>query len=202
MFRKMLLTTTACAMMATSAMAQVQNFYEDSVGYWSIWGHPGDASQNLNKACITSTTWDDGSQFMLIQDLADGELLIEMTNNDWNILGPYGEEAGQLELTLNMYKGTKSVISQTAYFTLVDKNTIQVRGIDYKKFLPGFMGKDRLVFIMPGEILNAEIALENSSKAIQSMTKCIETGEHVETAPPLDKFERKTPAPKGPEQET
>ena len=201
MFKKMLLATTACAMLVTSAFADTNRFYEDSVGYWSIWGHPGDASQNLNKACITSAFWDDGSQFMLIQDLADGEMLIELTNNEWNILGPYGEEAGQLELTLNMYKGSK-VLSQPAYFVLVDKNTIQIRGIDYKKFLPGFMGKDKIVFIMPGEILNAEVPLENSSKAIQSMTKCIETGEHVETAPPLDKFERKNPAPKGPEQET
>lgn len=199
--KKALLTTTACIMLATSSLAEgVQHFYSDSVGYWSIWGHPGDPSENLNKACVTSAVWDDGSQFMLIQDLVDGEMLLELTNNEWNITGPYGEEAGQLELTVNMYKGSK-VLSQTAYFVLVDKNTIQIRGIEYKKFLPGFMGKDRLVFVMPGDILNAEIALQNSSKAIQSMTKCIEQSENVETPPALDKFERKSaPLGKGPEQ--
>ena len=199
MFKKMLLTTTACAMLVTSALANTNHFYNDSIGYWSIWGHPGDSSQELNKACITSATWDDGSQFMLIQDLVDGERLMELTNNEWNIVGPYQDEAGQLELTLNMYKGSK-VLSQPAYFVLVDKNTIQIRNIDYKKFLPGFMGKDRLVFIMPGDILNAEIQLKDSSKAIQSMTKCIDAAANVETPPSLDQFEKKAPVGKGPEQ--
>ena len=198
----MLLTTTACAMMATATFAgDVKNFYEDAVGYWSIWGHPGNKEENLNKACIVSAKWDDGSNFLLIQDLDDGELFIEMTNNEWNIEGPYGDEAGQLELTLNMYKGQK-VINNTAYFHLLDKNTIQIRGIDYKKFLPDFMGMSKAVFIMPGTIQNAEIYLENSAKAIESMTKCMDAGDHVQTPPPLDKFEKKTPAPKGPEQDT
>jgi hypothetical protein len=196
MFKKMLLTTAACAMMVTSAFATT-NFYEDSVGYWSIWGHPGDASQNLNKACIVSMKWDDGSTFLLIQDLVDGELLIEVNNNEWNIEGPYEDEAGQLELTLNMYKGRDGVTSTAAYFTLLDKNTIQIRGIDYKKFLPNFMGMDRALFIMPGTIQNAEIPLQNSAKAIQSMTNCMDAGEK---SVPLDKFEKQKPKATGPEQ--
>lgn len=199
MFKKMLYTTTACAVMATSAIAEVQYFFQTSVGHWTISGHPGEPSQNINPACITSTTWQDGSSFLLIQDLADGEMLLELNNNEWNIEGPYNEEAGQLELTMNMYRGRGELESWTAYFVLTDKNTIQIRGMDFKKFLPGFMNKDRIVFVMPGDILNAELNLDNSTRAIGEMTKCLDAADNIEKNQSLDKFGKKAKQ-KGPDQ--
>lgn len=191
MKKTLLASVAALGIMATSALA-TEYFFDKSVGYWTVIGHPGDAENNLNPACITQARWDDGSNFQLIQDLADGELLIEFTNNDWNVEGPYND-GNLLDLTMNMY-GRRGVESYNVKFILVDKNTIQIRGIDYKTFLPDFMNYNKMVMIMPGDMQNSEMRLENSTAAIGLMTKCLDESDKIGTQKSLEKFKR------GPEQ--
>lgn len=163
---KKFLTATAMSL-ALVAPALADNFFDTSVGYWRVFGFPGDGE--TNPSCIASASWDDGSSFLLIQDLADGELLLEMNNNGWNVEGPYETTHN---MTLNMYSNG-SVQSWQAVFNLVDKNTIQIRGLDHEKFLKSFMSYDKMVMIMPGTVENAEVQLRDSRKAVNLMGQCM-----------------------------
>lgn len=153
------------------AQANDETFFNDVSGSWSVYGHSG--NENLNPACVAETKWDDGSRLQIIQDLKDGELYINFNNNQWNVEGPYNT---QHELTMNMY-GKKGVESWTATFNLSTKNSIQIRGIDYKSFLPAFMGYNKMVLIMPGTVENAEVSLVGSAAAVRLMAGCIESAE-------------------------
>jgi len=187
--KKTLLTTTAIAILTTTAYAaELKKFFDVSVGPWTIIGHTRDA--NLNPACLTITTWRDGSKFLLIQDLADGELYIEFLNNQWNVRGPYGKDAGPLELTMVMYRGNTVVQSWGANFTLTNKNTILIRGIDFRKFLPGFVEMTKIVLIMPGTIPNAEISLNGSARAINLMTRCLQEADNAIDNKTLEEFNK------------
>lgn len=169
---KKLLTIVAMLCVCSSAYA-VEYFFDKTVGFWSIYGHPGEKSdtKNLNPACITTAHWDDGSYINLIQDIANGELHIELRNNEWNV-GDADLDAAY-DLTLNVYNKS-SVKSWKANFKFLSKNSIQIRGLDYKTFLPAFMNFSKMVFIMPGTITNAEISLQNSTAAINLMAECLD----------------------------
>lgn len=193
--KKTLLASVAALSLFTTSAFSIDYWFEKSVGHWEIFGHPGDPSTNVNPACILQTKWQDGSYMLLIQDLMDGEMLIEFTNNDWNVAGPYGEDA-IADLTMNMYGSRGSVQSFNVKFILIDKNTIQIRGIDYKSFLPSFMNFNKMVLIMPNDIQNSEVLLENSTNAIGIMTQCLDESDKLGAQKSLDKFKR------GPEQES
>lgn len=172
--KKTIIATIALCLAYSSAYA-VDYFFDKSVGFWSVVGHPGstDPSNKLNPACIANTKWDDGSYLNLISDLVDGELLIEFKSNEWNITDVDLDK--QYELTLNMYTRNKSSVkSWPAKFNFLSKNTIQIRGIDAEAFLPAFVGYNLMVIIPPGTIPNANVGLENSSKAIDLMTQCFD----------------------------
>lgn len=69
---KRFLLATAFAVIATAASATPTNFYDGgSVGNWTVFGNPGEGQQA--PACVSETTWDDGSKFQLIKDVADGD---------------------------------------------------------------------------------------------------------------------------------
>ena len=192
MKKTLLASVAALGIMATSASA-IDYWFEKSVGHWEIFGHPGDPENNLNPGCILQTKWEDGSYMLLIQDLSSGEMLIEFTNNDWNVAGPYGSD-NVLDLTMNMYGRRGGVQSYNVKFFLIDKNTIQIRGIDYKTFLPSFMNYNKMVLIMPGDIQNSEVPLENSTNAVNIMGQCLDAADQGATQKSLEKFKR------GPEQ--
>lgn len=150
-------------------------FYEQQVGFWTVYGHPGNQESKLNPACIAQTTWKDGSYFLMISDLTDKELHLEFKNNEWDIQDKFGQE---FELTLNVYTSNDSdVQSWKAYFWLVDKNTIKIRGLDPKTFLPAFMNYSRMKFIMPGTITNASVDLKNTTKVVGLLVDCIKVAE-------------------------
>ena len=190
--KKALFASAVALGLMVSSVSATDLFFEKTVGHWDIFGHPGDAATNSNPACILQTKWQDGSYMQLIQDLADGEMLIEFTNNDWNVEGPYGE--GTLDLTMNMHGRRGGIESFNVKFVLVDKNTIQIRGIDYKSFLPAFMNYNKMVLIMPGDIQNSEVPLENSTNAVGIMGQCLDAADKGAAQKSLEKFKR------GPEQ--
>lgn len=153
----------------------VDYFFSERVGVWDIIGHPGDTEKKLNPACIARTSWQDGSYLLLIQDLKDGELLMEFQNLEWDISSDFDK---QYPFKINVYSGDKSSArSWDAYFILSNKNTISIRGLDYKEFLPAFMNYSSMKFIMPGNIPNAVVSLENTTKAIGIMTDCLKVAE-------------------------
>lgn len=171
---KFLSSVAISAMFITAAFAE-GTFYQATSGQWTVTGYNGGPGQgadgsHFNTSCLAQTFWGDGSDLQLIQDLVDGELYIVFNNNAWNIEGPYETES---DMTLNMY-GRRGVESYKVKFVLVDKNTISIRGLEYKKFLPAFMNYNKMVFIMPGTVENAEVGLKGSSAAIEHMSRCID----------------------------
>lgn len=176
-----MIIATLC--ICSSAYA-IEFFFEKSVGYWTILGHPGNAERKLNPACITTTTWKDGSYLNIIQDLADGELFLEFKSSDWDITD--ADLNAEYELRINVYTRNKEdVESWPTKFKFLSKNSINIRGLDYKTFLPAFMNYSKMVFIMPGTIPNGQIELQNSTKAIDLMGQCLDAAK-------IRKFESNT----------
>ena len=176
--KKFLITTLLAASLAiTPALAQ-ENFYDGGVvGSWSVFGNPGNATQN--PACVAEVTWDDGSKLQLIKDLRDGELYIWFRNNEWNI----ADTPGEYLFRMNLVDSKGNVVGGDLNYELINKNTIAVRKIDVDSFIPPFMTMAEIRFIMPGDIQNAYVPLNGSSDAVDKLLVC------------MDVFEKKQPAP-------
>ena len=183
--KKILLAATTASVMSSAVLAANDGgrFYDNSVGIWSVVGLYANSENGTNPACVASTSWQDGSYFNLIQDLADGELLIEFTNNDWNVTGPYGE--GLLDMTMNFY-GNNRVDSRQVKFKMMDKNTIVIHGIDHNTFLPLFMNYSKVVMIMPGDVQNSELTLKDSTRALNLLTQCLKQSEKENLSAPAN----------------
>lgn len=161
-----------CLLFCSSAYA-TDFFFQKSIGYWTVFGHPGSFDEKkLNPACILATDWDDGSYVNLIQDLKDGELLLELKNNAWNI-GDV-DLTKIYEMTLNFYGNDGKVQSWPTRFKFLSKNTVQIRNLDIKNFISDFKEFDKMVFIMPGTITNVTVGLNNSKDAIGIMIQCLD----------------------------
>ncbi len=166
--KKLFTAVVAIFFMATTSFAADDLFYKNTSGQWDVFGHPGNST--LNPACVMQTNWNDRSKLLIIQDLADGELCIHFTNNNWNVKGPYQSNH---ELVLNFYKGNGTYASLKASFTLTNKNSIVIRGIKHEVFLDPFTESDRMVFVMPGDVPNVTVGLRGTMNVIDYVKECM-----------------------------
>jgi hypothetical protein len=162
---------TTCAlllsvMLFTNVTFAQTTFFQTSVRDWIVYGN--DQNGPLHPTCNGEKKFQDGSFFTLIKDLADGELYILFHNVTWNIT----DSPGNYQMRINFYRGN-SVTSQTATYELLNKNTLRIRSIDPSRFLPSFMEHQKMVFIMPGSISNAEILLNGSLNVVSAMSDCM-----------------------------
>lgn len=159
------------------AAADVQDFYNNNVGTWHIGGYPGDTT--LAPACYAETTWQDGSVFQLIKDLATGELYIWMKNISWNIV----DTPGEYTLRMNIEQRNR-INGGNYYYQLINKNTIVIGGLNVDDFVPSFMDGTKIVLVMPGDIQNAEIGLDGSAQATAMLAECIQQSANVNLTVP------------------
>lgn len=163
----------AISLFASNALADVNIFYSGKqTGAWTVFGNGG--NENQNPACVAETKWQDGSSMQLIKDLTSGELYIWFQNYEWNI----GDPPGDYQFRLNMYRNNQVTGGDLTY-TLINKNTIAIRGIDVESFIPPFMEMSEMRIVMPGDIQSAYIPLEGSSATIDNMLACIEEAKKV-----------------------
>lgn len=162
--KKFLTTTLALLTMVSTATADI--FYQQREQLWSVYGVVN--VEKKNPACIAEQTWRDGSFIQLIKDLADGELYIALTNMEWQIQ----DEPGTYRMRVNAFIGS-DVHGFTFDYTLTSKNSLMVRGIISEKFVPVFAAADKLRFVMPGTITNADIQLNGSRAAINGLSDCM-----------------------------
>lgn len=81
---------------------------------------------------------------------------------------------------MNFYSADgNSVVGGDMKYTLVNKNTILVRGLDVPTFIPAFMGRAFIKFIMPGNIGTATIPLTGSTDAIGKMLECMDAAKNL-----------------------
>lgn len=192
MFKKFLLASIAMVMVTSTSFAE-QFYNADQTGAWSVFGSTGNESQN--PACIAETTWEDGSKMQLIKDLATGELYIWFQNYAWNI----GDAIEQdYPVRINMYDKAGNVVGGDFNYTLLNKNTIAIRNLDVKTFVPAFMAMGQIRLIMSGNIENALIPLQGSALTIDKMVECIQKSKSI---PPANAPKSSTEVPKVPGQD-
>lgn len=174
-------TIIAATLFVTPAIAN-EIFYDGGQsGTWSVFGNSGVGNQN--PACVAQATWDDGSKFQIIKDLADGEFYIWFQNMQWDI----ADAPGDYPFRMNFESSTDgSVIGGNMTYTLVNKNTVLVRDIEVEAFVDAFVKKSEIRFIMPGDIQNSYIPLDGATIAVEKLEECV------------DVFEKKRPAPAQP----
>lgn len=163
---KTICALTLTVMLFTSAALAQNTFFHTNIRDWIVYGINN--SEPLNPTCNGEKKFGDGSFFTLIKDLADGELYILFHNVSWNI----SDSPGNYQMRINFYRGG-SVVSMTATYELLNKNTLRIRSIDPTKFLPSFMQYQRMSLIMPGSISNAEVILNGSTNVVAAMSDCI-----------------------------
>jgi len=179
--RKFVSTTLAAMLFTSSALAAGQEFYNVDVrpGPYFVKGVTADTDGgNGNPACYAEVTWRDGSRFQLIRDLADGELYIFFRNNTWNI----SDAPGVYQMRAN-FQRNGNVSGLNFQYNLVNKNTIVIRNIIKEQFLPLFSGNQRMVFVMPGSIQNAEVDLTGSARALSEVSNCVDAARSVDLYP-------------------
>ena len=178
--RKFISVTLAAMLFSSSAFAANETFFREDVrpGPYYVYGVTFDPEKNSNPACYAEVTWRDGSKFQLIRDLADGELYIFMQNMTWNISDP----AGVYRLRANFSRGSQ-ISGINFEYNLVNKNTIVIRNIDKDRFLPLFTGNQKMTFVMPGSIQNAELDLTGSSRTLGEVSRCVDVSRGVDLYP-------------------
>lgn len=165
---KIVYAVLASLFFTTTALAQQLFFSAPNLrGNWQVVGDSGDST--LNPVCKLIMTWQDGSSFELIKDLADGELYILMVNNSWSINDPPNTRANA---RLNFQSGN-TISGGPATFELLNKNTIRFRGLFADRFLPDFVSSNKLIIIMPGTVPNAEVNLEGTRNGVDVLSNCV-----------------------------
>jgi hypothetical protein len=181
--KKFISVTLAAMLFTSSAFAAGKQFYNVDVrpGPYYVKGVTADVDGgNGNPACYAEINWRDGSQFQLIRDLADGELYIFLRNNTWNI----SDQAGNAyRLRMNFFNRSGNISGLNFEYNLVNKNTIVIRNIKKDQFLPLFANNVKALFVMPGNIENAEIDLTGSSRSLEEISKCIDAARSVDLYP-------------------
>lgn len=178
--RKYVSAFLAVMFMTSSALATGQQFYNVDVrpGQYYVFGVSANVEKNENPACYAEVNWRDGSRFQLIRDLSDGELYIFFRNATWNISDP----AGTYQLRANFHRNS-NINGINFQYTLLNKNTIVIRNIRKEQFLPLFSGNQKMLFVMPGSIQNAEFDLTGSSNALAEISKCVDAARSVDLYP-------------------
>jgi hypothetical protein len=176
--KKLLLSTVlAASLFATQAFAETIFYSGGQTGAWTVFGNAGNATQNA--ACVAETKWQDGSSMQLIKDLRTGELYIWFQNYEWNI----GDPPGDYPFRMNIVNRANQVVGGDMTYSLVNKNTIAIRGIDAQSFIPAFMEMSEMRILMPGDIQPAYIPLDGSTAAVQKLLACMDAAKAI---PPID----------------
>jgi hypothetical protein len=166
-FKAAFLLAMSTLLFSFAAVAQTR-FYNSVVRDWTVRGHHQHGE--LHPTCIAEKNFQDGSFISMVKDLADGELYVLYQNTAWNI----ADNPGNYQMRINFYASRSApVVSHLAQYELLNKNTIRIRNIDSKKFLPTFVEYLKMSFIMPGSIPNVEFTLAGSREMISVMSDCM-----------------------------
>ena len=182
---KFLISTFALLMSASSAFAADFFFKSDvpSSPYF-VMGMKGEGTKN--PICVANADWPDGSSIQFIKDLADGEFYIWFQNNQWNISDPANTKS---ELRANFIQSNGRTTGLNFEILILNKNTIVIPSIMTDKFLPLFSAANKLQFIMPGTISNAQVSLVGSTRALIELSNCVDASRQVDLRIPSKKPE-------------
>lgn len=156
---------------ANRAKADLVDFYNAHISeHWELFGSiKKDTGEK--PTCYAIAKWDDGSQFMLTKDLSNGEFFIWFNNLQWNMLADdFGKH---LFMRLNMRDGRGRITYGADFgFEIENKNTIYIPNIWIREFLTGFVVSKFMYFVLPGQIDNARVLIEDPPKVLQELAGC------------------------------
>ncbi len=159
---------TLIAMVFSTNVAMAQNFYNNKSRDWTVTGIP--QKGQLHPVCSANYFWNDGSEFMFIVDLVDGELYMLFINNQWSI----GDETNKLyNFRINVYSDGQ-IRGFNGEYELISKNTIRVRSLK-GEMLVLFAEADEFRFVMPGSITNARVVLNGTRGAVEMLKECVKS---------------------------
>lgn len=165
-------------MLSSTSIAQSQNFYYNEMQHWIVEGVPN--NKQINASCYTQTRWSDGSRFQLIKNLVTGELYIWVQAMFWNI----SDQPGSTAVARVNTHGKSGVIGGDLTFLILNKNTIVIPEIQADGFIQAFMTQNEMHIIMPGTVENFVLSLKGSTKAIQSLSECVEASKKANLGTP------------------
>lgn len=178
---KKIMSYILAVIMFTNTAIAAESFFSVDVqpGPYYVYGVKADKDKKENPACYAEVNWRDGSKIQFIRDLADGELYIYFQNVSWNIL----DAPGKYILRANFHYSNGDVRGLNYHYDLINKNTIVIRNMIKEEFVKLFTSGNRLVFVMPGSIKNAEVDLTGSTKALQEISNCIDKASGIDLYP-------------------
>lgn len=196
MLKKIVSFVTATVMtmiIATSAAFSQENpiFFRQAVGNWVVLGHKGD--DTIRPACVIGRHWTDGSSLQLIFDLSDGEFYVRVENTVWEIGDPpgsYGNRPGTNPAKI-VFLGSRGNSNADVYYELHSKNLVLIRHLNSGPFMRDFSSANRFKIIMPGNIQNVDIDLNDSSSAAEVLVSCLETSNKVQLKGPTENPKKK-----------
>lgn len=174
-------TTILTMMLAVSSAFSETNpiFFKQSVGTWVVLGHKGDST--IRPACVIGRHWTDGSSMQLIFDLSDNEFYIRVENTAWEIGDPpgvYGNRPGTNPAKI-VFLGNNGNSNSTVYYELHSKNLILIRNLNPVPFMRDFIAASRLRIVMPGNIQNVDIDLNDPISASELLVSCLESSKNI-----------------------
>lgn len=154
----------------TPAPAKTDSFYREKIDdSWSVTGvrYPDSTKR---PACFAENVYKDGSTFQLSIDPGLGVVYIWFKDNTWEIKGPFGK---QYNLRLNLFNNNEIVIGGEMKFLLLSKNTISILKISPNAFFKALRQANKLVFVMPGTVINSTVAIPHTKAILDSFKTCI-----------------------------
>lgn len=164
MRKTLLAAVAAITLLATPALAALDQFYHVQSGQWSIEGYTGDKN-----FCSAKTYWQNGSYVSLFNMKGSGSFSFIVHDTEWNLNG----DIGSYYDAQMRFAGRIGVDSGNAPFELLDSQTIAFRDMT-STFIENWIKYRELTIIMPNDIPNLTIGLSGTADATVAFVDCID----------------------------
>jgi hypothetical protein len=165
---------------------EAHQFYSKVIGDWNLEGVG--PSENLNAACSMAIKWQDGSFFVLIFDLADGEVyaLINYTKWKFKVKTETTHKA-----KFHSVKNKERVKTGNGEIHIMSTSGVSIRGLVPRVVFPNLRGMDALDIEIPKELgVGISIPMTEFEKSLEGIIECFKAfsvQDHIWEAPSNDR---------------
>ncbi len=152
------------------AINKIDHFYKKQIDEaWTVYGNAYD--ENQRAACFAENRYKDGSIFQLSINPGTNDLYIWFKDNTWEMKSHSFHK--DYPVRLNLFNDDKIIDGGNMTFTVLDKNTIQILHIGQKPFFKTLLNSNKIVFVMPGTVLNATVRMAHTPEVLKAFEGCI-----------------------------
>lgn len=165
--KTILLASAISAFLATTASAELNQFYSKQLGQWTVEGFNGDID-----FCSAKTYWDNGSYISLFSVKNQNTMSLYVYNTDWNITDPTGRFV-EYKATIHFSGNSNGRDSGTIDYELVDNQTVILLDVN-SKFIENWISYSQMEIVMPGNIGRMLVGLDGTRDLTPAFAECIE----------------------------